>query len=287
MYYIVQENTFREKHYQTLIDTLERFGFEYEIVKFRPFIHQIEFNTTRKDVFCFGATMMSQASMQHDWYPGSLMNANHDIEVYGKHYDMLNADAHVIEVDEPLPLENFVFFARPTKDTKMFTGQLFTQEAWYQWVNQMRQEYLDEGKTISVLQDFKNKSKIFISSVKEIYQEIRCWIVGGNVVSISQYKIGSRVVYENLDHEMEPWNFAQSQVWKYQVADAFCLDICLTSEGYKVVEVNCMSSAGFYEVNMQKLLMALEDHFNAKIRRRNDPTIDDDTDYFNSQVELL
>lgn len=69
MYYIIQENLFKEEHYKTLLKMMERFNFDYEIVKFRPFIHEIEFKTDRKDVFCFGAVAMAHSAKKYGWMP--------------------------------------------------------------------------------------------------------------------------------------------------------------------------------------------------------------------------
>ena len=62
MYYIIQENTFREANYNNLIDTLDRMELPYEIVKVLPFIEEFEFNTDRKDIFCFGSVKMSRVA---------------------------------------------------------------------------------------------------------------------------------------------------------------------------------------------------------------------------------
>jgi glutathione synthase/RimK-type ligase-like ATP-grasp enzyme len=101
-----------------------------------------------------------------------------------------------------------------------------------------------------------------ISSLKEIQQEIRCWVVGGKVITISQYKLGRRVTYKNLDFDEEAFEFAQSMVDIYRPAEAFCIDICRTADGMRIVEINCINCSGFYDMNTQKLLYALEQHFN-------------------------
>lgn len=55
--------------------------------------------------------------------------------------------------------------------------------------------------------------------------------------------------------------FVTKMAQKYQPAAAFVLDICLTQNGWKIVEVNCMNSAGFYACNLQKLIVELESFF--------------------------
>ena len=48
MYYIIQENTFREENYDILVETLNRYELPYEIVKVRPFLEDFDFETDRK-----------------------------------------------------------------------------------------------------------------------------------------------------------------------------------------------------------------------------------------------
>ena len=43
MYYVIQDNTFREENFYVLINTLERLNIQYEIVKVLPFIEDFEF----------------------------------------------------------------------------------------------------------------------------------------------------------------------------------------------------------------------------------------------------
>jgi hypothetical protein len=264
MFYVIQEDVFKEAHYLILLENMKRFNFDHEIVKYIPFAHEIDFKTDRKDVFCFGATSMAKAAIKYGWTPGSMLNANHDFEVYAPHYDMLNSDGQVISVYDKLP-ENlpYAFFARPTKDTKLFTGQMFTHDSWYGYVD----ECVENRKKIREINGVEDEgflspdTKILVAPLKPIEQEVRCWVVNNKVVTASRYKIGERVVYQNYDDETFYTDFANEQVSKFRVADAFVIDVCLSDGNLKVVEVNCFNCAGFYHANMVKMIEALEDYF--------------------------
>ena len=41
MFYVIQENVFKEEHYDMLIELINRHKFEYDIVKYRPFLNEI------------------------------------------------------------------------------------------------------------------------------------------------------------------------------------------------------------------------------------------------------
>ena len=86
MYYIIQENTFREEGHIKLIACLDKFNIPYELVKVLPFVEEVNFKTNRKDVFVFGALKLARLSKKYGWNPGALVTPNHNYEVYSKHY---------------------------------------------------------------------------------------------------------------------------------------------------------------------------------------------------------
>lgn len=247
MYYIVQENIFKERNFNVLIDILERHKLSYEIVKWKPFAEDIDFITDRKDVFCFGCVNLTRAATKYGWSPGVYFNEGHDMEVYMSHYEdhMLNSDGIIINLSDPLPSTiPDIFFARPTQDSKLFSGGLFSRKEW--------EEYATNHPSAP-------DTKILIAEPKYgIQKEIRCWIVDKKVITISLYKLGSKGFQQNYDHEQEAIDFAQSMVNIYSPSRAFVLDICLHNGQYKVVEINCLNCAGYYDANMSKLIQALE-----------------------------
>jgi hypothetical protein len=166
MYYIIQTNVFKEENYDNLIITLDRLKLPYEIVNVLPFVETIEFNTNRTDIFPFGSLKMARVSNQYGWKPGSQMNENHDYLVYKNYYkdNLLNYDSKIIKFGDEF-FNKELFFARPTKDTKVFTGRVFDMEEWEGFVN----DQLIYGHSTIL----KNDTEIQISSVKKIQQEIR------------------------------------------------------------------------------------------------------------------
>lgn len=262
MYYVIQENLFKEFHYNTLVDYLKRYNLEYETVPFRPFVDVLEVKTERKDVWFFGSVNAARMAVKNDWNPGSMYNENHDFEVYGPKYgtNLLNFPYYIAAADEidfskhPFCDIPYAFFARPSKDSKAFSGQLFTKDSW--------KEYIDELKANSSLGHLTGDTKVLIAPLRSnIQQELRCWIVDGKIVTISQYKIGSRVVYQNQDNNEEVTIFVNKMLKIYQPARAFVMDVCLSDNDYKIVEINCINCSGFYDGDMSKLIQSLEEAF--------------------------
>lgn len=292
MFYVVQENTFKERNYDMLIHNLDRLGLEYDIVKSLAFTdnimkgdmpNNIEINenseyvyhTDRKDVFVFGSLKLARCAKQHDWFPGSLSNKNHDYDVYKNFWkkNLLNYDSEIVRFNDIFKWDTEYKFIRPCEDTKTFTGKVFDYDEWKQFV----QYSLDNGHTTQLCSD----TRIQVSSIKEIYKEIRCWVVGGKVVTASQYRLGNNTILSS-DVENSAYEFAQSMVDVFKLADCFVIDVCLTDNGWKIVEAGCINCAGFYEADLNKVLMALEDYYtdeNTEFRKTN-PTLDWDGGIF-------
>ena len=256
MYYIIQENTFNEKGHDRLLEALNRFGFPYEVIKVKPFVEELEFETERKDVFCFGGLKMARLSCKYGWNPGVLMTKNHDFIVYRNHYteDLLNWDSRIVRLEEDIPFIQGECFIRPCKDTKAFRAGVYNIVQW----NQFQQDVRDGKIVHSAL---NNDTLIQVASVKRVQKEYRLWIVDGKIITGSQYKIGMRP-YFNSNVDPEAMSFCKEMIKKYELAKAFVMDVCLHDGEWKIVECGCINAAGFYEADMQKLIMALEDSFN-------------------------
>jgi len=249
MYYIVQENLFREEGHAKLISNLERFNIPYELVKITK-SEEIEFNTDRKDVFCFGALKMARLSKKYGWYPGALITENHDYSVYSKHYkdNLLNYDSKIMKISELKDFEGEKFI-RPCLDSKIFTGKVFHKYDWEE-----TQYYLLDDKRYLVTED----TLIQVAEPKYITQEVRFWIVDGKIVTQSTYRRGSFLIYDNIV-DQDAIDFVEKMIDIYEVEKCFTMDVCLTSlNEWKIVECGSVSCAGFYDADMQKLLMSLE-----------------------------
>lgn len=271
MHYVIQENIFQEAHYAKLLQTVERFKLPHTVVRIFPFSDKIvdrsvigdgpyeladlpEFVAPEGPVFVFGAVKLARVSAAHDWRPGSLLNANHDFNVYREHYreHLLNWDSRVQVAVEPIDwAPGQVLFIRPVLDSKTFTGAVFDET---QWQEKLQGLLLNDNS-------FNLRTEIQVASPKKIQKEIRCWVVGGEVVAASQYKLGPVTRYDSFVDD-EAIVFAEDMVRVFQLAEAFVIDVCLVDDVWKVVECGCINSAGFYHADVSALIGALENHFN-------------------------
>jgi hypothetical protein len=255
MYYIVQENLFREEGHAKLINCLERFDIPYELVNVKPFLEEIDFVTDRKDVFCFGSLKMARLSKQYGWNPGALITENHDYNVYSKYYkeNLLNYDSRIFRFGDDFKWIHDQHFIRPVLDSKTFTGKVFNHSEWPEW----RNKKLTNGETTTLTED----TLIQVATPKAITQEVRCWVVDGEIVTQSTYRRGSFLYYSEIVDQDAIW-FARNMVDIFQLAKCFVIDVGLTKNGWKIIECGSISCAGFYDADMQKIIMALEDAYN-------------------------
>ena len=135
--------------------TMEKLKLPHQVVRVFPFVDKVvdlndipennDFNldelpdvvpNTEEKIFVFGAVKMARICAQKDWSPGSLLNENHDFEVYSKYYkeNLLNYDSIITTAGSHIDFSSERKFIRPTKDTKAFTGKVFSEEDWKQFI---------------------------------------------------------------------------------------------------------------------------------------------------------
>lgn len=258
MHWILQENLFKESEWTQLVEVLERFQIPYSVHKVVPFIGELiplpTLDTNK--VVCLGSYSMRHVAVSNGWTPGvyDLFYQNFLVQkgVWGKR--MLNFDSQVVSFrDARLSEPTFV---RPIDDSKYFGGRVFEPEEFHKWQAQVCDKSVDFGTSLTP------DTKIQLCNPKVIHAEYRYWIVGGNIVTKSLYKRGSRVIYSSdVDGRLD--SFVREAVFDWQPHRAFVIDVCDTPEGPRIVEINTINSAGFYAGDVQKLVLALEELENA------------------------
>ena len=244
MYYIVQKNLFREEGLVRLINFLERFEFDYELIDVKSDIDEIECITERKDIFIFGSLRMARLSKIKGWKPGALITENHDYNVYSKYYkeNLLNYDSKIVHFDDDFVWDSDKYFIRPCLDSKTFTGKVFSKEEWMEF-----RERVFSGNYKSTL---TRDTLVQIAKPKNITQEVRLWVVDGKIVTQSTYRRGSYVVYDNIVDD-DAIEFAKKMVDIFQLAQTFTIDVCLTGDEWKIVECGSTACAGFYKSSVK------------------------------------
>lgn len=261
MHWVIQENLYNEAGFQALLTALDRLGVSYSLHKVIPFARVLEPPATPPPgpVMVMGAYTMLEIAQREGWQP-LFFNENFDYEVQLQHWGkrMLNHGftfTTFAEVD-PSGWEE-PFFIRPVTDSKCFAGCVQWPDQFTDWQSKVLDLGADNGGTLT------GSTRVMWGPVRKIYREWRMWVVDGKVVTASLYKEGTRVRSDRMvDRDVLLFASGIAQgcsniQGRWSPADAYCLDVCETPDGYRIVEVNDIHAAGFYAADMNLLVQAL------------------------------
>ncbi len=199
-------------------------------------------------VFAYGSTTLELVSRRSGWTPG-YFDAPEMLETishWGEH--MLNHDVQVGEIGTMATPEGS-FFIRPDVDGKAFAGQVMDDVDFEAW----RARVLDVKGWTSLPRD----TRVLYGPVRRIHAEWRLAIVAGRIAAASQYRKGGRLqTMEGAPEDVLA--YARSRVAEWEPRPAFVMDVCETDRGYRIVETNSISSAGFYRMDMASYVDAIE-----------------------------
>jgi len=255
MYYIIQKNVFKDPRYDVIFEVLEELGLDYECVEFKQNSNQLEIQTDRKDIFVYGSVKLAKITADFDWLPGSFYGNNHEFEKYSKGYGIntINYGSYISLFSDRIDWSNKKeLFIKPSIDAKVFTGKIFNEPEWNDFVYNSLND--NQNHRIN-----KNTS-IQISEPYLLIKEARIWVVGKKIVTSSYYRFHGGIEFEE-NVEESGIKFAHNMTELYNVADAYVMDIALTYDGWKIMEINCINSAGFYRGNVMKIIKALENFY--------------------------
>lgn len=253
MYWVIQEDLHREEGLQELKRVLERMGLPHSFHKVVPFVGELipDINPPNP-VVAIGAYSMIKISNRRGWKPGVWSNLTFEFPVWRHNWgkECLNHDAKIYPFAD-VPPDTGEFFMRPTMDSKAFAGDIFNYPEYEDWRRRVVDLKEDTGATL------RPNTPVLVCTPKEILREYRLWVVDKQVVTASLYKIGNRVRYDAMvEQEVIDYGNRLASLWNPD--RAYVLDVCLTEEGYRIVEVNSLNAAGLYACNVGKLVEALE-----------------------------
>ncbi|MFZ4931205.1 ATP-grasp domain-containing protein [Chryseobacterium sp. Mn2064] len=256
MFFLVQANVYLDPDHYKIFEALEELNIDYEVINIHPSAEKIDFETDRKDVFVYGSVTIARLAKQNaHWFPGSFYGGNHLYEVYSQFYgeNLLNHKISVHKISEELSWgTDEKKFIKPYDEAKIFTGKVFTEIEWKDFVFEALENQSNRITEQSLIQ---------ISEAKDTLKEARLWIIDGKIIHAGYYKFNDNTPFEEKVSE-EGLIFAKDMIQLYNLEKAFVMDICLTGEGWKIVEINCINSSGFYpNTNVKSVIKALNIYF--------------------------
>lgn len=199
-------------------------------------------------VMVYGSKTFANVTRSINLNPGSFMNDQFEFEVFKEKLgdELLNCEFIVGELANLHPTWD-TFFIRPTGNTKLFTGTVVTKESFRLWQKQQ------SGKDSPYI-----GHTLMVSSVQEIEEEYRFFIVNQKIVTGSSYQV-NKVPNTTRKPSDELLEYTQRMVDLFPLAPVFVIDIAKTNDGFKVVEYNNMNSSGLYGCNEILIVQALND----------------------------
>lgn len=253
MHFIIQSNIYSDPDHYRIFDVMEELGYSYERIHLEKETTELVVETKRKDVFVYGSVRLARlAKEKTEWTPGSFYGGNHNYETHANVYSdgLLNYGARIARFGDELNWEESAEkFIKPFNEAKLFTGKCFSKTKWEQFVN--------EAITAPKTERLNANTLILVAKPAYVQKEARLWIVGGKVITSVYYKFNGDLPFEAAVPP-EGIAFAEEMMKRFEVAPAYVMDIGWTVEGWKIVEVNCINSAGFYHANPKPVFKALE-----------------------------
>lgn len=154
--------------------------------------------------------------------------------IFGKD-NFVNHDAHIIHTSDIDWNKEQEYFVRPLEDTKSFNGGIYNPNT------------------------LKYQGQVVIASLKSIEREHRFFIIDNEIVTASLYKVNGELYASDII-DMGAIEFAQKMKEKFN-HPGYVLDIATVDGEYKIMELNCLNAAGFYDINIYKLVLAVEDYY--------------------------
>ena len=250
MLWVIQHNLWSEPEYRNFVGIMKKSEIPHQCVTVIPFSHEL---TPAVDYpgrkIAYGSTTLMKLTIKEKWDPGCYYNENFDYRAWSKEYgkDLLNHDATVCKFKE-VKMDADEFFIRPCKDLKEFTGALIKKKDFEEW----------KDHTLKMDSESSLTGETFVSyaPAKQIYKEYRFFIVDYKVCTYSLYRLNGTLV-QDLPVEDEAVTFVQKMINKWSPHKVFVLDVALTPNGYKVIEINCANSSGFYKCDVSKLVQTI------------------------------
>jgi len=251
LHWIIQNSPYEEEGHYALRRVLDVMDIPHTEVKIIPFSHEITPDPqVENPVVVMGTISLAETAQKRGWTPGAWTNDDFNYTACIDHYrdNMLNGDGIVCEFGNVNSPWN-EFFIRPLYDGKEFAGKVMSFVAQELWAESVKEIEQTNYTTID------SSTPVLVAPLKDIQREYRFFVVDGVVVTGSRYKIGERVIYSTELDGAE--KYAQKMVDMWQPAEAFVLDIALVNDEFKIIEINCLNSAGFYAIEVDKLVQAI------------------------------
>lgn len=250
---LLQNNIWQEYAYDGFVQSCYDHADQVEMVDIIPFTEDFVSKPSSVPDFIFGSARMVDVCRKHGFHtfpsfaPIELDLFPRELWINGDGYSTTWGD---FETDTPV-------FIKPFRE-KFFTGVVVESTADKEKV-QLATSFVNDERL----------EKIWVSPCKKIDREVRLFVINGEIVTGSTYKINGAGNHQKIDYNDEAYKFAKEILgfWRHDGTlsvktidiDGFVLDIGKVDNNWYIVELNNMNSAGFYRCDTDAIIRYL--HF--------------------------
>ncbi|MEG0869617.1 MAG: ATP-grasp domain-containing protein [Hafnia sp.] len=261
--FLIDRYVVENSYHDDLHEHLQAMGYEVVCEQYTPMLIEPPRQHFRDDdcVVLYGSlSFVEQFSRGREFIPGAYYTKNRYLCSQYLHrlpWDLLgNQDYVMVPFGELVRRRQQFYdmfntnclFIRPDSGFKTFTGLPLHEEDFDHEVNTLRQ-----------LRNITDDVMILVSSGKRIEGEYRFFVVGGEVITGSRYKLNDQLAIDSVidGRCLEVAQAIAKGPW--QVDLAYACDVGIVNGQPKVIELNAFSTSGLYAADIPKLFGAVSD----------------------------
>jgi hypothetical protein len=250
--WLFQKNIWNEYGYDRLLNSAQDAGIEYDEVHVIPFTETLEPEINYVPKYVFGSNRFINVCRSKGF---PTFKSFKPIEDFYPKSDWINGDGFDIRWGELKKADGD--FLRPCF-IKPYTEKFFTGKVY---------QSLDDIEKTQLATSFienEDDELIRVSNAIQIYNEIRFYIIGGQIISGSYYKMGGQNKQTRIDSKLHPaWIACQNILSTGFIDDAFVMDLGQIDKdwsemNWKIVELNNINSSGLYETDTDAIISAFK-----------------------------
>ena len=261
MKFVVQHNLLNHECLEKIRFALEKNNIPHVFIGIIPFSHEITSDEPIEgtDYLPYGSTSLTVVTQKMGWRGQYFIPETFRAEEWSKHRDdMLNGTspftvAEAIKYLRQRPRDELIF-TRPTEDLKTYSGQVIECGECADWLTDAMNCASSGSYQLSP------DTAVIIAPPQELKAEWRWFVVGGQVIDGSMYRRDGELFKQ---HETDALVIAEAQrfadVWLPH--ECCVMDLALVGDEMKVIEFNTINSSGFYDHDVEKVIVALWNYF--------------------------
>lgn len=244
MHFLLQKNIWDEYGYDRFVQSIKDFGISHQIVGLIPFTDTFIEEVTAVPDMAFGSTRFINVCRAKGYhaFPTYYPNA---FEMFDPEY-WINGSNTVTTFGE-------LNITKPSF-LKPFTEKFFTGVVVYD------NSDLEKIQLSTSFTENENDEFVSVSDVVNIDEEIRYYIIGGQIITGSGYKTKGRGNHFPVDQSHDSYHACKNilcNARSNELDDGFVLDIGKVGDEWKIVELNNLNSSGLYKCNTDAIVNAL------------------------------